>query len=196
MATNGAGGGKVRLWRWRRNPLRRGTDRVEAWSVLAAGLLLAVGAPAVGAVTSTTVEDSVLRQGQDWHRTSAVLTQDARDASGVYTGTDNDRVRATVRWTTADGATRTGKALVEPGSDAGTRTTVWLDAQGRLKDAPASPTEAFAQGVVLGSLAAAGTGLLSLGGLKAVRFGLDARRERDWEREWAEIDPRWGSRRS
>ena len=196
MAGHGTEGTPVRLWRWRRNPLRRGSDRVEAWTVLAAGVLLAVGAPAVGTMTGMGVEAAALRQSQEWHRTTAVLTQDAPRSAGVYVGTENDRVRVTVRWTTPDGATGTGKAMVEPRSQAGTKTTVWLGADGTVKDAPASRSEARAQGIVLGALAAAGTGLLALGGLWTVRFELDARRERDWEREWAEIDPRWGSRQS
>jgi hypothetical protein len=188
---------RVRLWRWRRNPLRRGSDRAEAWSVLAAGVLLAVGAPAVGAVTATGVEDALLRQSQEWHRTSAVLIEDAPSVpDSAYAGSSDDRVRATVRWTTADGVTGHGDARVDPGSHAGTPTTVWLDDNGRVKAEPASPSQALIQGTILGSLAATGTGLLALGGLWTVRIRLDARRDRQWEREWDEIDPRWGSRRS
>lgn len=192
---NGTGATTVRLWRWRRNALRRGSDRAEGWSVLAAAVLLGVGAPAVGAVTATGVQDAMLRQSQDWRRTSAVLTEDApHGPESVYAESGDGRVRATVRWT-ADGATRHGDALVDPGSRSGTRTTIWLDRNGALKGKPATPTEAITQGAVLGALAATGTGLVTLGGLWSVRFLLDARRDRQWEREWAEIDPRWGSRR-
>jgi hypothetical protein len=186
----------VRLWRWRRNPLRRGSDRAERWSVLAAGVLLVVGAPVVGAVTATGVEDATLRQSQDWRRTYAVLTEDAPPApDSAYVESSDGRVRATVRWTTADGATQRGDALVDPGSRSGTRITIWLDGTGALKGGPATAAEALAQGVVLGALAATGTGLLTLGGLWTVRFRLDAHRDGQWEREWAEIDPYWGSRR-
>jgi hypothetical protein len=198
MAVHGAGGRgtRVRLWRWRRNPLLRRSDRVERWAIVAVGLLLAVGAPAVGTMTGIGFEAAALRQSQEWRRVPAVLIQDAPPSTGVYVGSADDRVRATVRWTAPDGAARTGKALVEPGSRAGTGTTVWLALDGTLKQPPASPSEARAQGVVLGALAATGTGVLALGGLWTIRFELDARRDRDWEREWGEIDPRWGSRRS
>lgn len=187
----------ARFWRWRRNPLRRRSDRVEAWTVLAAGVLLAAAAPAVGVAAGAGVESAALAQSRGWHRTSAVLTQEAPATSGsVYADSAGYPVRATVRWTATDGSTRTGKALVQPGSQAGTRTVIWLDRHGALKDKPATHSEAVAQGVVLGSLAATGTGLLVLGGLWTVRFRLDAARDTEWEREWAAIDPHWGTRRS
>ncbi|MBW8820836.1 MAG: hypothetical protein JF598_22125, partial [Streptomyces sp.] len=41
---------RVRGWRWRRNPLRRRSDVIEAWTVLAVAALMLLGAPLVGAV--------------------------------------------------------------------------------------------------------------------------------------------------
>jgi hypothetical protein len=40
---------RLRGWRRRRNPLRRRSDVVEAWTVLAVAVLLFVGAPLAGA---------------------------------------------------------------------------------------------------------------------------------------------------
>src|SRR5207237_251923 len=52
---SGSGGGeevdmrtRVYGWRWRRNPLRRRSDVVEAWTVLVVAVLLSVVAPLVG----------------------------------------------------------------------------------------------------------------------------------------------------
>lgn len=36
---------RVHGWRWRRNPLRRHSDVVEAWTALIVAVLLLVGAP-------------------------------------------------------------------------------------------------------------------------------------------------------
>ena len=36
------------LWRWRRNPLRRRSDLVEAWAGLATAVAVGVGAPLAG----------------------------------------------------------------------------------------------------------------------------------------------------
>jgi hypothetical protein len=185
---------KVRLWRWRRNPLKRSSDVAEAWVVLAAGALLAVGAPAAGAVTEIGVEDATLRASQNWHTVSAVLTHDAAAESTVYGGSDSGKVRVAVRWTASDGTAHTGKALVKPGSEAGARTTIWLDEHGALKDPPATSAEARAQGIFFGTLAAAGAGVLVLGGRWAVRMRLDRRRTEEWESEWTEVGPQWGHR--
>jgi hypothetical protein len=183
----------VRLWRWRRNPLKRRSDVAEAWMVLAAGVLMVVGAPAVGVATGLGVEEAELRQSQDWHRVSAVLTRTAPPATeSVYSDSGNGRVAATVRWTASDGSYRTGKALVEPGREAGARTLVWLDEHGVPQDDPVTPVQAQAGGMVVGASAATGTCLLVLGGRWAVRQRLDLRREAEWEREWAETGPRWG----
>jgi hypothetical protein len=38
------------LWRWRRNPLRRATDLVEAWLALVVLLLVLVAAPVIGSL--------------------------------------------------------------------------------------------------------------------------------------------------
>jgi hypothetical protein len=196
-------GTKVRLWRWRRNPLKRSSDVAEAWAVLAAGVLLAVGAPMVGVVTAVGVEEAAVRQSQELRTISAVLAENAPAAarnvyidpnSDRYIGSNSDRVRATVRWTASDGSSRTGKALVPADRPAGTRTTVWLDGRGALHDPPASPGQAAELGVVIGSLAATGVCLLVVGGRRAVRFRLDRHREAQWEHEWAEVGAKWRHR--
>ncbi|MCZ4122754.1 Rv1733c family protein [Streptomyces sp. H39-S7] len=183
---------EMRLWRWRRNPLRRGSDVAEAWLVLVAGVLLVAGAPAVGAATAVGVQAAMLRESRDWHRTTAVLTKDAPSTATPYK--ENGQVRATVRWTASDGALRTGRALVEPDTRSGTRTTVWLDEHGALRNPPSSPGVAAAQGIGFGALAATGAGLLVLGGRWAVRVRLDRHRAAEWESEWVVVAPQWGRR--
>ncbi|WP_127358427.1 Rv1733c family protein [Actinacidiphila soli] len=185
---------KVRLWRWRRNPLKRGLDVAEAWVVLAAGVLLAAGAPAVGAATAVGVENATLRESRDWHSTSAALTEDAPAKATLYSGSDNGRVRATVRWTASDGSPHTSSALVKPGLQSGARATIWLDEHGALRNPPTAPDAARAQGIVFGSYAATGTCLLVLGGRWAVQARLDRRRTAEWESEWAKVGPKWGHR--
>lgn len=160
--------------------------------VLAAGVLLVAGAPAVGAATAVGVEAATLRESQDWHRTTAVLTENAPSAATPYK--ENGQVRATVRWTASDGASRTGSALVKPDIASGARTTVWLDEHGALRNPPPTPGVAAARGAGFGSLSATCACLLVVGGGWAVRVRLDRRRAAEWESEWAEVGPRWGHR--
>ncbi|WP_413759856.1 hypothetical protein [Streptomyces sp. MMBL 11-3] len=179
---------RARFWRWRRNPLRRRSDVAEAWVVLTTGLLLAVGAPAVGAVVGLDMQAAAARQGQDWHPTAAVVVEDA--PYGGYL----DRVRTEVRWTASDGASRTERALVRSGSEAGARATVWLDDAGALHDPPLTDGQAAVEGVVFGTSATVVTRAVVLAGGWGARVRLDRRRQREWEREWASVGPRWGRR--
>lgn len=48
-------GMRVRWWRWRRNPLRRRSDAVEAWVVLVTSVVMAAGMPLAGALSSERV---------------------------------------------------------------------------------------------------------------------------------------------
>ncbi|MFI9583866.1 hypothetical protein ACIHCQ_18935 [Streptomyces sp. NPDC052236] len=113
-------GTKVRHWRLRDNPLRRRSDIAEGWAVLATGVLLATAAPAVGVAAAWAAENAALRQARGRYRTVAVLAEAAPETS--YT--EGRRVLAAVRWTAADGSSRTGRTLVRAGSEAGSRTAV------------------------------------------------------------------------
>lgn len=179
-----------RFWRWRRNPLKRGTDRAEAWAVLATGLVLAVGAPVAGVSAGLSSAASAPGPSANWHKVSAVLTQKAPDRT---TGLDGAglRVRAPVVWHAADGTPHTGRALVVPDSPAGTRTTVWLDAAGTLHDNPADPQMATARAVAYGAVAASGTAAFAGCGYLVVQSRLNRRRAAQWDREWALIGPQW-----
>jgi hypothetical protein len=186
-------GTKVRLWRWRRNPLRRRSDATEAWVVLATGLAIAIAAPMTGAATAWTVQDGLDRQRQDLHSTTAVLTANAPVVRAYMGG---GTVRTAVRWTAPDGTTRTGDAEVKTGLKAGDRATAWTDHQGALTGEPASPAEAEARAGLFGAMAAGGVCAVLLTGGWVVRRRLDAQRAGEWEREWAEVGPRWARKRA
>ncbi|WP_203731824.1 hypothetical protein [Streptomyces sp. SID12501] len=184
-------GTKVRWWRWRRSPLRRRSDAVEAWVVLVTSVVMAVGMPLAGALCSVRVGSVLFQQRQEWHRTSAVLTEDAGDPGpGTYA-----RTWAVVRWTASDGSVRTAGVRVGAGSGAGTRTVIWTDGRGRLVSAPLTPGQAVALSAFAGMLSASGVALLLLAGRQAVRMGLDRHRAGRWEREWALTGPRWSGSR-
>ncbi|MDX3239132.1 hypothetical protein PV392_26285 [Streptomyces sp. ME03-5709C] len=189
-------GDRAVFWRWRRNPLRRRCDVLEGWTGVAAALLIAAGAPAAGAATAAAVEHSELRRSQGVHLTTAVLTRNAAEAvANPYTGSVG-KVLTTVRWTAPDGSTRTGAARVDPGSPAGSPTTVWVDAEGRLQQSRLTPAQAEAQGVVFGTVAAMGTCALVLAGRWGVRLRIDRHRAAAWGRDWEETGPSWGRRRA
>ncbi|MFF4509142.1 hypothetical protein [Streptomyces sp. NPDC001401] len=179
---------KVGLWRWRRNPLRRGSDLAEAWILLAlTGALLAGVAAADG------VQRVLDRQHVERHPVSASLVEDAAGVHATSTAY-GDRVWATVRWRAPDGSARTGQARVPVDAPAGARVMVWTDERGALTSKPASRGEVAVQAAMVGSLAAVGAGGVVLAGARLARGCLDRRRMRQWDVEWERVDTRRGGK--
>nr|WSZ18868.1 hypothetical protein OH837_38815 [Streptomyces canus] len=180
----------ARLWRWRRSPLRRRIDAVEAWIILGAWLCATAGALMAGWLTGAAAERRLEREQTERHTVSAVVKTTKADATvrPVRVST----AWATVRWTGIDGKPRTGRIEVEPDTEAGDRITVWTDARGRLTAEPPSQTESMFEAALSGILVAAGTGCAVLGCARLVRVGLDRRRMRQWAEAWERADRRWG----
>ncbi|WP_328370052.1 hypothetical protein OG800_44930 [Streptomyces sp. NBC_00445] len=183
----------VRMWRWRRNPLRRRIDVVEAWLVLGAWILAVVCAVPAGLVTQSAVREDLDRQRVERQQVTAVLVADAGERPTV-TETDGDLVWADARWTAPDGQSRTGLTKVRPDTPAGSRVTVWTDQAGALAAEPVSPGEARLQSVLAGVLAGAVAGAVVIGGSYGVRAMLDRRRMAQWDAEWERVDTRRGGR--
>ncbi|MEU9117643.1 hypothetical protein AB0D04_39415 [Streptomyces sp. NPDC048483] len=184
------------LWmvlpRFRRGPLRRRCDVAESWLVAATALLMAVAAPAAGVTAANAVTGAAARQSQDRHGVAAVVTKNPPARIGADpTGGVGGRVPTTVRWTAANGTSRTGETMVRADLRAGDRTTAWLDGRGALLRDPVSEGEARVQSIAVGTVAAGGTCLLLLAAERAGGALIERRRYALWEREWAEEDGRW-----
>lgn len=178
-----------RLWRWRSNPLRRHDDIVEAWIVLAVWMVFVVGGAVAGLVTAHAADDVFARQRAERQPVRAVLLNDVPLGAPASGGT-SDRRTTTVRWTAADGSTRTGRTLVDTGLEAGSWVTVWQDGHGRLTAAPPGSTEAAIESGFLGAAAAAGLAGLVFGAGAVARWRLDRRRVDAWGTEWDRVGPR------
>jgi hypothetical protein len=181
---------KKPLWRWRRNPLKRGLDRVEAWAGLTAACAALFAAPTTGVLAGDALADN-LRDKSGWHRTTGVLLEDAHPLGSSSMDTENPQVFTTVEWHTQDGTSHTGQAPVRAGSQAHTKVTVWLDSDGAPRLPPPSSGAASAQGAAVGGLAGAGTVLVIVAGYGVVRHRIGVRSAREWEREWAQVGPHW-----
>ncbi|MER7186016.1 hypothetical protein ABT404_42270, partial [Streptomyces hyaluromycini] len=126
-------GPKVWLWRWRRNPLKRRADTMEAWVLLGAWLLTLLAGVLAGLAAARSVEDGLARERVEWHPVVAHVMERAPGSAGPESdSSDGERVWARVGWTVADGSAHTGQARVPAGSKAGTPVTVWTDPQGHL----------------------------------------------------------------
>ncbi|MFL1897784.1 hypothetical protein ACJWDR_01620 [Streptomyces tauricus] len=187
---------KVLGWRWRRNPLRRHSDVVEAWVVLVTWVLATAGGVTAGAVTAQGMENALTRSRAERQEVPAVLLETApAGLRDVTTGATYSRVRAQVRWTDGDGTVRTGDASVRAGTEAGATVSVWTDGHGRLVPEPMRPAEARARGILTGSGVTAFSGLVVLAGGRLVRLRIERRASEQWGEEWARVGPQWGPRK-
>jgi hypothetical protein len=181
------------LWRWRHNPLKRRSDRLEAWAGLVAGAAMLVGAPVTGVMASDALGET-LRDQADLTRTKAVLTENAPSADSFGAVTGDSGVPAKVRWETADGRFRTARAPVEAGTPARTEVTVWLDKRGVPRQPPPKAAEITGESAAAGSATAVATCFFIGSGCWLVRRRIDAVRAKEWEQEWAAVGPWWSRR--
>jgi hypothetical protein len=180
---------RVRLWRWRRNPLRRREDVLEAWLVAAVAVLTVLGGVSAGLFAAEADARSLDAKRAERTPVTAVVLENA-----PVPGSGATRVLADVRWTGADGTARTARTLVAPGTRAGTELTLWTDRDDRPTSAPPTPTEAAVESTLLGVLAGLATAGTVCGTGAVLRWRLDRRRLARWDREWLLIGPRWGHR--
>lgn len=195
-------GRRVRCARWLgldHNPLRRTTDRLEAWLRLAGLVLLMIAVP-LGALMCGRTADHVLA-GQAWvqhrsdHLVSAVLTQAApSEPYGSYMADTGVWVQA--RWTAPDGGRRSGQVLAPGGTSAGRTVQIWVDPAGASVEPPAGHEDvvdsAFAVGVISGLFLV----LLLMASQAIAQHALDRRRLAAWGTAWRATGPRWSNHRS
>ncbi|MFG2634662.1 hypothetical protein ACGFX8_12150 [Streptomyces sp. NPDC048362] len=183
----------VRLWRWRRNSLRRHSDVVEGWIVLATWVLALLCAAVVGVVATQASDSAFSARRAHLHTVTAVLTADAAKSPRDGTGYDDGRVWASVRWTDADGSRHTDRTKVYPGAPAGSRLTVWTNQTHRVVPPPVTGASAGLQAALTGVLVGPSAGAAVWGVGWVVRSRLIRRRMAEWDEEWKHIGPRWGN---
>jgi hypothetical protein len=182
-------------WRWRRNPLRRRSDVVEAWTVLVVAVLLFVVAPLVGVATGLYAHDRAetlaRTQRAERHQVRATVVGTADERLPTVRGDRDHPYRAQVRWTEPGKGTRTAVARVPAGTRAGDAVAVWFDSRGRSVPPPPSTAAVWQHTVTVGVCATGGAaGVVLLGHAVERRIALRHRLD-EWEREWARTGPRW-----
>jgi hypothetical protein len=175
-----------------RNPLRRGTDRLETY--LLAGLFAAVaaGTPFAAQAASHASYVNTLHVQQEQlatsHQVRAMLTQDAAVASGYAL---NVNVLTPATWTSATGVRRSGGVPAAPGSRKGTAVTVWTDGSGYLESPPLTASEVTGQADAAMVGAFAGAAVVFVAGAGAIRQLMNRRRMAAWDADWVTTAPMW-----
>ena len=100
-----------------------------------------------------------------------------------------------VRWTTPQGASRTGEIAGRADAAPGSLTAVWIDKAGQLTARPLSRTDVWER--VLEAVAVTTAALILL--LSAISWAASAVLNRyrlaRWEAEWLAVEPQWTGRR-
>ncbi|OJF09739.1 hypothetical protein BG844_35930 [Couchioplanes caeruleus subsp. caeruleus] len=181
---------------WARVPLRRGTDRVQAWLTLVLVMTMLFAAPWTAwwaaRTTYRDVERAVAWERQHRLPATATLVEDAsvQDGHG-WSATGTVPVRS--RWTGPDGTIGSGEVSAPAGARAGSTVPIWLDDHGQVVPQPA-PRSAVAD-ATLAAVLAGGAVVTGLGGVRRiVIWRLDRRRLRSWEAEWLVVGPQWTRR--
>jgi hypothetical protein len=183
-----------RLWMGK-SPLRRRTDRIEAW--IAAGLLAVflVGAPLSSVAAGRWMQHAgkVEQHAQrSWHQVRAVLLETAPAQRTLYLRASLDsHVLGLVRWTGPGGRRLTGRVPVAPGTLAGQRLRIWVNRSGQPTGAPLPAAELVRRVIGAQVLAPAGLAVLLFGVGGLVRWLMNRRRLAAWETGWATTGPRW-----
>ena len=188
----------ARLARWLgfdRNPLRRGTDRIEAALRLVLMIMVVAAVPAAAVVVGQRADHSALnrahaQQAAD-HLVNAVLLQQAPATGSPDPYTSVQTAWALARWQPPGLPPRTGEVLATAGARKGSTVRTWIDASGAVTDPPLDHRDIAGDVciAVIATCLVSGLVLLALSTL--VRRVLDRRRLSAWDAEWRASGPLW-----
>ena len=176
-----------------RNPLRRGSDRVETAVLALLVIVFLVAAPfaalASRSWTLARAHQAQLAEQASSYQVPALVLKLEAPVGGAYGDPS-----AQARWTAHDGKVVTGDIAVPLGAAVGSTQWLWTTADGQptyppLQDSQVTGQAYFAEGFSVFTLAV----LLTVTGL-VTRRTLDRRRMAAWDTEWRATGPHWTTR--
>jgi hypothetical protein len=182
-----------------RNPLRRTSDRIEAWMTFVVVMTILVTAPCAGwwAARETYRDDLRTNAWELQHtvQVAAVLLKDPTSTRGELSEgvPPPSTVLTPARWTGPDGVIRIGMVLVDVGKRGGSTVLVWVNDQGVVTGPPAYRSPAT-DAVMVAILVMSGIAAALAGIRRIVIWRLNRRRLRSWQAEWLVVGPGWSHR--
>lgn len=184
---------------WDHNSIRRTTDRIQA--LLRAVLLatLVIGCPiatiCVGHAAYASAARTARAEAVAWHRVPALILRVGPVATLWQRPDTTGPATLSVRWTTPQGASRTGQIAGRADAAPGSLTAVWIDKMGQLTARPLSHTDVWERAIEAVAVTAA-TLILLLSAISwAASTVLDHQRLARWEADWLAVEPQWTNRR-
>jgi hypothetical protein len=180
------------------NPLRRGSDRAEAWLRIGLVLVFLMASPlaaiGLGKLTNAASVSAARAQAARERLVTAVLLDKvARAADDPLYGASG-LVWARARWTAPDGRRRVGEVPAPIGSKPGQTESIWVDTAGQVTYPPIGESQIASRVIAVVALTPAALGILLLIVLWLAKSVLDRRRLKDWAAEWSAVEPRWTKR--
>lgn len=166
------------------NPLRRSSDRVETWVLLALGAIFMAAAPVVAVLAAGHVYGAGLRAEHSSHLVTVTLIGHAQRGNGL-------RAAAPVTWIASDGVSHVGRVGIAPGARAGSAARAWADGAGRLVGEPLHGAGLARAAAIAALFAVVVLAALLIGTATIARWVLGRRRMTAWEAEWRLTEPRW-----
>ncbi|MER8045901.1 hypothetical protein [Streptomyces sp. NPDC094032] len=191
----------IGLWRWRRNPLRRTTDVIEAWVALTAAVLLCLAVPAAGVVAGLSADASLQRSVRSQYeervptvaRVVRIAAEDTGERTAEAAGEQRLRPAVVADWTAPDGSARTGTVNTTlKHARPGDSFPLWTDRSGRAVPPPMHAETARAHALIAGLTLALLAGLVVETARRLVVHRLVRRRYARLDRAWAQAGPDWG----
>jgi len=190
----GRGRGVLRLLRPGRNPLARGSDRLEAfaWAATVTALLMAVAiALAVGTVVRVDLSARAHEQATTRHQETAVLLADALPEDVRSPAVR--RVWTPAAWPGPDGTVH-GDVPAPADARSGETVGIWVDEAGRQVPRPIDRTIVVSNALVAGVVTLLLLTTVVVTAHVAVGHLLWRHRARQWAADWAAVEPRWAGR--
>jgi hypothetical protein len=181
-------------------PLKRRSDRLQAFGRFAVVLSFLVAPPlAVAAATATTahLESVAAVEAAERSLVRAVLVEDAPGPAGMSSAHGDYSVSAVpvaAVWSVPGGTQQEGTVLVKPGTPVGTTLRAWVDREGNVTRAPLDRAGIPASAAAMGALPLVGVPVLTWTLYAFLCVALNAHRERRWAEDWAAVEPEWNSR--
>jgi len=198
MSTSCVPGPLIRLARRHgltRSPLRRSTDRVEAW-VTAGAAVLVLCVALLAAVVAMGLYQRAQAQAATTaaHQTSVtavLLTDPATPPADTSEQGGAGQATAVARWPLPHGQQRIAPLWVYTYRHAGDRIPIWIDARGDRVDPPKTSATLIADAVGYGILLFIGGGVLVALLWWTACGVLDRTNATRWDLDWARSGPGW-----
>jgi hypothetical protein len=154
---------------FRRNPLLRATDRIEALAKAVAVMVSLLAIP-VAAAVGTAIHDSQRDVYAQQHHTRHLVTATITDDTAAERISRTNTVAMAARWSAA-GVEHTGAVTAQTATKPGDHVAIWVDDNGALTDEPTSTSRAGVDAVTVALFMLAGVttaAAILLAGIQAV----------------------------